>query len=56
MEIVEEELQLAQNAFVEHVCAWVINISHIMGNSIVYDYAVQFIQFIEAGSNYNIHS
>ena len=28
MEIVKEELQLAQNAFAERVCAWVINISH----------------------------
>ena len=54
MGIVEEELQLAQNAFVKHVCAWVINISHIMGNSIVYDYVVQFIQFIEANGICNM--
>ena len=28
MVIVKEELQLAQNAFAERVCDWVINISH----------------------------
>ena len=28
MEIVKEELQLAQNAFAERVCAWAINITH----------------------------